>query len=84
MQRFILGLWVSVSVLVAGSSIVFAQGGATSTISGVVLDTGGGAIPGVTVIAKDEAGSTHETVTNTEGVFSIPALTAGKYTVTSR
>ena len=71
-----------VLAFVAGTgAAAFAQG-ATSTISGVVLDTGGGAIPGATVIAKDKAGTTHETVTNTEGVFSIPALSAGTYTVT--
>jgi hypothetical protein len=78
-------LTIAVLTLLAFASTLtgaaFAQG-ATSSISGVVLDTGGGAIPGVTVIAKDEAGTTHETVTNTEGVFSIPAISVGKYTVT--
>jgi hypothetical protein len=76
--------WLCVLALACLASVTtFAQGGATSTISGVVVDSGGGAIPGVSVVVKNEAGVTFETVTNTEGVFSVPALTAGVYTVTA-
>ena len=59
----------------------FAQGGASSSISGVVSDSGGGAIPGATVVVKNAAGASFETVTNPEGVFSVPAVTAGTYTI---
>ncbi|MDQ3071077.1 MAG: Plug and carboxypeptidase regulatory-like domain-containing protein, partial [Acidobacteriota bacterium] len=58
----------------------FAQ--ASSVISGTVLDSAGGAIPGATVIARNPSGVTYETVSNAEGVFSIPAVAAGTYTVT--
>jgi hypothetical protein len=64
------------------SAPAFAQGGSTSSISGTVVDRDGGAIPGATVVVKNEAGATFDTVTNTEGVFSVPALTAGTYIVT--
>ena len=73
--------WLCVLALACLAGVTtFAQGGATSTISGVVVDSGGGAIPGATVVVKNEAGTTFETVTNTEGVFTMPALNAGVYT----
>jgi hypothetical protein len=60
----------------------FAQGSSTSSISGTVMDTAGGAVPGVTVVVTNAAGQSFETVTNAQGVFSVPALSAGTYTVT--
>ena len=61
----------------------YAQGGATSAISGVVTDTAGGVIPGASVVVKSNATeSTFDVVTNTTGTFSVPALSAGTYTVT--
>src|SRR5688500_5093878 len=62
------------------SASAFAQG-ASSSLTGTVVDSAGGAIPGATVVVKNQAGATFEAVTNTEGVFTVPALTAGKYTV---
>jgi hypothetical protein len=59
-----------------------AQTGATASISGTVVDTAGGAVPGVTVVVKNEAGASFETVTNNGGVFSVPSLNAGTYTIT--
>src|SRR5206468_2547538 len=55
----------------------------TASVSGVVLDKDGGAVPGATVIVKQEAtGITTTLVTNASGVFSAPALASGIYTVT--
>jgi hypothetical protein len=59
----------------------FGQGGATSSITGVVVDSSGGAIPGVTVTAKNDNGS-WVAVTSSTGSFTIPSLNVGKYTVT--
>jgi hypothetical protein len=81
MKHPVVAALVTMLALAGESAPAYAQA-ATSTISGVVLDSAGGAIPGVAVVAKNEAGTIHETVTNTEGVFSIPALNAGTYTVT--
>ena len=65
------------------SANAFAQGGATSSISGVVKDEGGGVLPGATVVAASTAtGTRSETITNNSGAYSIPALSAGVYTVT--
>jgi hypothetical protein len=65
------------------STLLSAQGTATSSISGVVVDTGGGVVPGASVVVKNNGnGSSFETISNTDGVFSVPALPAGMYTVT--
>ncbi len=74
------GTFVALSVF---ATPVFAQGGATSSISGTVVDSGGGVIPGATVVVKNNAsGTSFNAVTNTAGAFSVPALEAGTYTVT--
>ncbi len=65
------------------SALAYAQGGATSSLSGVVVDSGGGVVPGATVVVKNNGtGSQFETVSNTDGLFSVPALAAGVYSVT--
>jgi hypothetical protein len=61
-------------------SLAFAQGG---SLSGVVVDSNGGIIPGVSVVVKSKAtGTSFDSVTNAEGLFSVPALDPGVYTVT--
>ena len=66
------------------STAAFAQGGgATSSITGVVIDTSGGVIPGATVTASHTAtAGAFIAVTQSNGTFTIPALSIGKYTVT--
>lgn len=59
-----------------------AQGGTTATLSGVVVDSAGGVVPGADVTAKNDAtGTTFTTVSNAAGLFTIPALVPGSYTV---
>ena len=67
-------------------SPVLAQGGnAKSTITGTVVDTAGGVLPGATVVVRNAATSVETaTVTNSTGVFDVPALDAGTYTIRSR
>ena len=73
----------AIAILAWSAGPAFAQGGATSSISGTVIDSGGGVIPGATVVVKNNAsGTTFNTVTNSAGTFSVPALDAGTYTVT--
>jgi hypothetical protein len=61
----------------------FGQGTTKSALSGVVFDSGGGAVPGATVAVKHlGTGVTTTTVTNTTGAFDAPALDAGVYSVT--
>ncbi|MEY4635917.1 MAG: hypothetical protein RJA55_1715 [Acidobacteriota bacterium] len=65
------------------AGLAAAQGGATSTISGTVADSGGGVLPGSDVTARHNATSvTVATVTNGDGLFSFPSLPPGAYTIT--
>lgn len=68
-------------VLCLGAN-AFAQGSSAS-ISGVVVDADGGVIPGADVLVKNNGtGETFTTVTSDAGVFSVPSLITGTYTVT--
>ncbi len=82
MTRCVRRLLLAALVLAGSTTLAFAQ--ATTTLSGVVKDSAGGVIPGATVVIKDNStGTSLETVTNSAGVYSIPALQAGTYTVTA-
>ena len=45
---------VAAAVLALLGSNAFAQGGSTSSISGVVVDSGGGVVPGADVVVKND------------------------------
>jgi hypothetical protein len=69
-------------VLFVSVIICSAQGIQTGTIRGTVRDQQGLAVPGVTVVVTSPAlQGSRTTVTNTGGVFTIPALPAGQYQV---
>ena len=74
---------VLVTVLLAsGPSAALAQ--STASISGVVKDTGGSVLPGVSVTIKnDGSGETQEVLTDGLGRYQATALGAGSYTVTA-
>ena len=73
---------VCLSLALAGSA--FAQGASTtSTISGIVVDSAGGVVPGAEVTIKHNAtGVTQTAVSNAEGAYLFPSLPIGTYTVT--
>jgi outer membrane receptor protein involved in Fe transport len=61
----------------------YAQGATSQTLSGTVTDASGAVIPGADVAAKHtETGVVTNAVTNSGGLFSIPSLHIGTYTVT--
>jgi hypothetical protein len=67
----------------AWTAPAFAQGGSTSTLSGIVVDSSGGVIPGADVTIKHNATNVTTTaVSNSSGAFSFPGLNIGTYTVT--
>ena len=67
--------------IVGGTAAAFAQGG-SSTISGTVFDQDKAVLPGVTVTVTNEAtGIARDAVTGPEGLFVIPTLLPGTYTV---
>lgn len=62
---------------------VFALGQTSSSLSGIVQDSNGGAIAGAKVTASDSSKNLQiDTKTSSDGNFSFPALQAGTYTVT--
>ena len=72
---------LSAALVLLSASIALAQ--ATSSISGTVVDSAGGAIPGVAVVvASSDGGQTLETTTNAEGIFNIPSVAPGAYKIT--
>jgi len=57
--------------------------GLTGQIAGTVTDSGGGVLPGASVVIKNAGtNSTRETVTGADGAFLFPDLLAGKYDIT--
>jgi hypothetical protein len=75
--------FVVATAILAISGVAYGQGGTTSTLSGTVVDTSGGLIPGADVNVKHNAtGVTTTAVSNSSGAFSLPGLNIGTYTVT--
>jgi hypothetical protein len=66
--------------LFAGSA--FAQTTTTGSIEGVVTDSTGAAVPGVTVTATRAGGRVTSATSNEEGLFRISNLEPGIYTIT--
>ena len=67
---------VVAAILLFVSSLTFAQSAGLGTISGVVVDATGAAVPGAAVIVANESkGLRRELTTNGDGVFTAPALT---------
>lgn len=80
--------WCRKAALIVGllSLFVPVEGYAQSTasISGVVKDTAGSVLPGVTlVIRNDRSGASQEVTTDGEGRYQATALGAGSYTVSA-
>jgi carboxypeptidase family protein len=76
MARFVL----SAVFLLCVNAFAYAQ--ATATINGRVVDQGGAVLPGVTVTVTNTAtGAARNTVTNSEGLYTVPALLAATYSV---
>src|SRR5689334_20919279 len=72
---------LTLAVLMTALAVAPALAQGTSSIRGIVTDSSGGVLPGVTVTVTGEAGVTFSAVTNSEGAFNIPALSGGTYKV---
>ena len=79
--RFGAGLKLLLAVLLTSSSSVVAQT-VSGTVTGTVSDSSGAVIPGVAVrVTNNNTSEVRTTVSNSSGLFSIPALPPGPYTV---
>ena len=82
---FRLGICESFALIAfAGGPPVYAQGGATATLSGTVTDPSGAVLPGVTISAKHLAtGVVTTSVTNSQGAFTMAGMAVGVYEISS-
>jgi len=72
-------LFVPLLVLMTASSAM-----AQSTFNGIMVDADGGALPGVSVITVNlDTGVVREATTNNQGVYNLPGLDPGTYSITS-
>jgi Carboxypeptidase regulatory-like domain/TonB-dependent Receptor Plug Domain len=73
----------ALTLTVFAGPAAYAQGGTTSTLSGIAVDASGAVLPGADVTIKmASTGLTQTAVTNAEGAFSFPSLNPGNYSVT--
>src|SRR5262245_43442495 len=69
-------------VAVVGTMSSVQAQGLTAQISGTITDSGGGVLPGATVVLKNAGtNASRETVTGADGTFQFPDLLAGKYDI---
>jgi len=79
---------ITLLVALCGASLIcgasaYAQVTSSASLSGSVTDQAGAVVPGARVVVRHEArGAKFEAVTAENGVFNIPALDTGAYTVT--
>ena len=82
-MRFQRSLIVAGMVALAFTLSLFGQQG-TSELRGRILDGSGAALPGVTVVAKNQAtGMYRQTVTDSDGVYFVAGIVPGTYEVTA-
>lgn len=79
--------WTRVSVgllaLILSATVAFAQGVQTGSLQGTARDTDGLVLPGVTVsVTSPSLQGIRSTATDENGVYVLPGLPAGVYTVT--
>jgi Carboxypeptidase regulatory-like domain len=80
-HRVSLHLFLGLTLVVFLPGRLYSQ--AVGSISGLVTDPGGAVIPNATVAAVEKGtGFTRTTTTGSDGLYSLPRLTVGTYTVT--
>ena len=75
----------AVPILILATCLAVARPAAaqvgTGTITGTVVDDQGAALPGAIVAVTEATGAVRTTPTDNEGVFRLPALLPGRYTI---
>jgi hypothetical protein len=82
-MRFMIGVVAFLLIVVFQASLtrVYAQGG-TATLSGTVTDQNGAVVPGANIaVISFTQGFTRSAITNREGIYVVPVLPPGTYTV---
>lgn len=80
-RRGSLSLFAAVMLVMALCGNIWAQ--ETSTITGTVTDPSGAVVPNAQVtVTQEETGTQQATATNGDGLFELPGLAVGHYTLT--
>jgi hypothetical protein len=80
MKRVLSGLSSAVLIVLLTVTTVWAQGGATAQITGLVRDESAGILPGADVtITQTDTGFKRSVVTDTAGAFAFPNIPIGPY-----
>lgn len=79
MRKIAMCLLVLMLVLVHQKSV---QAQTTGAIGGTIVDSNGAVVPNATVSVKGESGQDFTVTTNESGIYRIPAVAVGVYTVT--
>ncbi len=83
MNRSVFRIFVLLTLMMTVGLLAFSQGITTTSLSGAVVDQTGSVVLGADIVIKDDStGSEFKTASASNGTFSVPALTAGTYTVT--
>ncbi len=81
--RTLLCAITSVSLLCGVPAVAMAQLASQTALVGTVTDSGGGVLPGASVVAVNVgSGDTYQTVTNEQGQYNIPSVRLGEYEIT--
>lgn len=81
-SRLWIALVVALALILSLPPAAMAQQ-ASGSMSGTITDATGAVIPNAKVVLKNEAtNATRETVSNASGIFNLPAIQPGTYTVT--
>src|SRR5437667_9534178 len=77
------GIAIVVLIALGTSSLAFSQT-ATATIVGVVKDTSGALIPGVSITVKHtDTGQTRTAISSDSGSYNVPLLPVGAYEIST-
>src|ERR1700704_3128065 len=79
----VMRLVLAAALTLAGRPVAHGQGSFFTSLTGTVVDSSGGVIPGANVkIRNNGTGEEVNTVSGTDGGFSAPSLSGGVYSVT--
>ena len=85
MRRVITNCAIAILMLVFGPGLLVAQTAGAGSITGTVMDANHAVIPGATVhVTNVDTGLVREDATNSAGIYTVPFLQPGHYTLEAK
>jgi len=81
MKRKLVGLAPVLALLILCPILINAQ--TTGSVNGTVTDASGAGVPNATVVVTSQTGKEFTAVTNSDGIYKVPAVETGLYKVTT-